>query len=128
MLRELPKQRLFWFAAGALASATAMICGVAFSGLRNRSSEILVISASGLREETRTRLLETIGQCLGKFEAVSNPDSYEVRIPTAALQAYDYQCILRNSAPIGDLVKSEDSFSGIPGKVWQGVSFEIRRR
>lgn len=127
LLKSMPERRLFWVAIGAFGSALAMLSGSAVGEFRSQKSEVLVISIGGLSEKMRASLLETVKECHGKFEVEYFHDDYEVRIPTQDLHSDEYECILRRSASIGDLVKPEDAYSRIPGKIWQGVTFGIRQ-
>lgn len=127
-LKSLFERRLFWLALGALLPALAMVAVTAYERLGNRRGEVLVISASGISEGMKTRLFAAVGECLGKFDVEYSPDNYEVHIPARDLSADDYECLLRRTPEIGDLVEEKDYYFPIPGKAWQGVSFAIRHR
>lgn len=126
--KSLFERRLFWVAVGALLPAVATVSVTAYGKLSNRRGEVLVISAGGISEGMRARLLAAVGECLGKFDVEYLPDNYEVHVPAARLSADDYECLMRQTPEIGDLVEAKDYYFPIPGKAWQGVSFAIRHR
>ena len=127
-LSDLFERRLFWVAVGALLPASVALSVTAYQTLQSRQGDVLVISASGISEGMRTRLLATVGECLGRFDVEYSAESYEVRIPAANLGAEDYECLLRQTPEIGDLVEANDYYFPIPGKAkyWQGVTLGIR--
>lgn len=127
-LIDIFERRLFWVAVGALLPASATVSVAAYEIFRYRQTEVLVISASGISEGMRTKLLATVGECLGRFEIENTQDSYEIHIPADSLGTDDYECLLRRTSDIGDLVEAKDYYFPIAGKAWQGVSFGIRPR
>ncbi|MFM2371000.1 MAG: hypothetical protein RIS85_722 [Pseudomonadota bacterium] len=73
-----------------------------------KQSEWLVIASSDMSKEKQTAVIGSVGACMGKFEVKNYSHGYEIRIPTKKLRQSDYECILRETTKIFELVKKQD--------------------
>lgn len=76
--------------------------------LSRKQSEWLVVRSDDMSKERQTEVIASVGACLGRFEVENLSHGYEIRIPTKKLSQSDYECILRETTKVSELVKMRD--------------------